>query len=69
MVRYEDGCVGCPPEMGCIGDLCQYRKIPCFTCDDCGDELMPDELYRVEGRMLCKYCVLDMFKADAGDFD
>lgn len=27
MVTYENECVGCPPEKGCLGSTCPYRKV------------------------------------------
>lgn len=68
MIRYEDNCVGCPPEMGCLGGACPNKNVPVFNCDKCEAELGEDELYNVEGRMLCSECVLKKFKAEAGDF-
>ena len=38
MIKYEDNCVGCPPEMGCLGSACSNRNVPVFVCDDCGCE-------------------------------
>lgn len=37
MLRYENQCVGCPPEKGCIGKSCPYMNIPVRYCDVCGD--------------------------------
>lgn len=39
MIRFEDECVGCPPEMGCLGDGCRYRNVPHIYCDICGEEI------------------------------
>lgn len=57
-VGYEDECVGCPPEMGCLGNACPNRNVKHFYCDKCGDEFMPEELYDYEDEMLCGECVL-----------
>ena len=27
MIRYEDNCVGCAPELGCIGEACPYQNM------------------------------------------
>ena len=39
MIRYEDECVGCPPEMGCLGSICPNRNVPHYFCDYCGEEV------------------------------
>ena len=36
MVRFEDECVGCPPELGCDGDQCPYKNVPRSYGDECG---------------------------------
>ena len=28
MIKYYDECVGCPAELGCIGNGCPYLNIP-----------------------------------------
>ena len=28
MIKYEDECVGCPPERGCLGSVCPNRNVP-----------------------------------------
>ena len=38
MLRIEDECVGCPPEMGCIGSACENKNVPHLYCDECGDD-------------------------------
>ena len=35
MIKYENECVGCPPEMGCLGDECSNRNVPHYYCDKC----------------------------------
>lgn len=56
MVTYENECVGCPPEMGCMGSACLYRNVPHYYCDKCGCETKT--LYEIgnEGQM-CVECV------------
>lgn len=49
-----DECVGCPPEMGCLGKHCPkkgYKEV----CDECreGDE----QLYVFGGKVLCINCI------------
>lgn len=39
MIRYENECVGCPKEIGCLGDSCPNISVPHLYCDDCGEEL------------------------------
>lgn len=64
MIKYEDDCVLCP--QGCIN--CGRRHTPHLYCDECGDEISID-VYKVDDKMLCRECVLGMFKADWDDFD
>jgi len=42
MIQYEDECVGCPPEMGCLGSMCPNRNVPRIYCDICGEEIDSD---------------------------
>lgn len=57
MVDFEDYCVGCPPNMGCIGSLCPYKHVPVCTCDKCGDDV--EVLYEYDDMELCESCLLD----------
>lgn len=54
MIRYENECVGCPPEMGCMGAACRYRKVPHYYCDECDKE---ETLFKFEGEELCITCI------------
>ena len=54
MRKTESECVGCPPELGCMGESCPNRNVTRFYCDDCGDEA---ELYHFEGEELCIDCI------------
>ena len=38
MIKYEDECVGCPPEMGCMGNSCPNRNVKHLYCDKCGED-------------------------------
>lgn len=68
IVRYENQCVGCPPERGCLGSRCKNRNVPIYACDGCGDELDPIDLYVTENdEMLCEQCLLKRFKTVAQD--
>ena len=55
MIKYENECVGCPPEMGCLGSSCSYRDVPHFYCDDCGEEI-DGEVYEDDNY---EHCCLD----------
>lgn len=58
MVYKEKQCVGCPSELGCMGEGCPNRNISVLVCDDCGEEV--DELYvGNDGGQYCDKCVLD----------
>ena len=59
MIRYEDECVGCPPEMGCLGSGCPNRNVPHYYCDKCGEEYSPEELYDYDGEIMCKECLIE----------
>ena len=59
MIKYENECVGCPPEMGCLGNSCPYKNVKHLYCDKCGEDV--EELYIVDSDELCKDCLLDSF--------
>lgn len=63
-IKYEDECVGCPPELGCLGSACSKRNVPHYYCDgeDCGEEFHPTELYHVDDQMLCVDCLVKQFE-------
>ena len=56
MINYEDDCVGCPPEIGCLGSSCPNRNVPHTFCDNCKDESVvysfPDDDVQ-----LCEKCM------------
>lgn len=57
MIKYENECVGCPPEMGCMGNACPYRNVPVYYCDECGEEIGYEDVYTTDGaNHLCKNC-------------
>lgn len=56
MIVYENECVGCPTELGCLGEMCKYKNVPHFYCDDCGDE---EILFEFEDSQLCISCIKD----------
>ena len=59
MIKYEDECVGCPPEMGCLHGACKYSNVPRFYCDECGDEVDDGDLYHFDGAQLCLECIVE----------
>ena len=52
MIKYEDECVGCPKEMGCLGNACPNRNVPHLYCDKCGDDC----------EELCEDCLKERFE-------
>ena len=58
MIKIENDCVGCPPEIGCFGSSCIYANMPHYYCDECGDEA---KLYKYDGLELCESCLLEKF--------
>ena len=60
MIKYENKCVGCPKEMGCMGDSCPNRNVKHLYCDKCGDDV--EELYNFLGEELCEECLLKTFE-------
>ena len=39
MVKIENECVDCPPDLGCIGSACKYKNVPRYYCDICGKNI------------------------------
>ena len=56
MVTVQNECVGCPPNMGCLGEGCPYRHVVRTHCDKCGFE---ETLYEWDGDQLCLDCILE----------
>lgn len=54
MKRLENECVGCPPELGCLGESCPNRNVPHFYCDKCKEEAV---LYEYEDGEYCIDCI------------
>ena len=54
---HENECVGCPKEMGCLGDGCPNRNVPHYSCDECGEEFEREDLWDVDGKMMCRDCL------------
>lgn len=57
MIRFENDCVGCPGDLGCLGNACRYINVKHLYCDKCEYEF--DELFKVDGDELCFDCMLD----------
>lgn len=55
MIKYENECIGCPPDIGCIGESCPYLNVPRLYCDECGNN--EDTLYWWDDQQLCLGCV------------
>ena len=61
MVKIENHCCDCAtPGYPCRGSLCPLTHVEVHYCDKCGDEL--NEIYDVEDKELCEYCLKDMFR-------
>lgn len=60
-ITVEDECVGCPPEMGCLGSACPYRNVPHWICDECEAEVDEGELWNVNGKEICEDCLKEMY--------
>jgi len=60
MVGKFDDCVGCG--LPCIGDACQYKNLTLYTCDQCGEEVGPDDLYNYGPMEVCMDCLLELSK-------
>ena len=59
MIKYENECVCCPPEMSCLGSGCPNRNVKHLYCDKCKADC--EELYDYAGEELCEECLLDLF--------
>ena len=60
MIKYENECVGCPPEIGCLGSVCPNRNVPHYYCDRCGEDV--DAYFDIDGEMVCDDCAHDMLE-------
>ena len=64
MVKYEDNCVGCPTERGCLGSTCPHMHVKVTYCDICGEEIDCNNVYEVDGEDLCEECLKDKFRKE-----
>ena len=60
MITYEDECVGCPTEIGCLGSACPNRNVKHLYCDKCNDDV--EKLYNYDGQEICEECLLTEFE-------
>lgn len=64
MVKYQDECVGCPREIGCLGNACPHIHVPVYYCDKCGRDTEYEHLRRLEGGDICTSCFFDTVDED-----
>ena len=60
MITYEDECVGCPTEIGCLGSACTNRNVKHLYCDKCKYDV--EKLYKYDGQEICEECLLKEFE-------
>ena len=60
MITYEDECVGCPTELGCLGSACPNMNVKHLYCDKCKDDV--EKLYKYDGEEICEECLLKEFE-------
>ena len=60
MITYEDECVGCSTELGCMGSACPYWNVPHLYCDKCEQEV--DDLYEWDDEQVCIDCIVKSLK-------
>lgn len=58
MVRVENECAECP--QGCVD--CGRKRSRRFYCDQCGEGHGAEDLYMVDGDMLCSDCLLSRYR-------
>lgn len=64
MIKYEDECVGCAPELGCTAPWCDRLSVERYYCDKCGaaaDYVLDD------GEELCEDCAATELDAQWND--
>lgn len=57
-VNNECVCCGLP----CLGDFCRFKNVIRYYCDECDEEFTSDELYDVDGEMLCSNCLISRYR-------
>ena len=64
MIRLENQCVGCPPEIGCLGRICPKREVEVLVCDKCGSEYHVEEGVGENGEDLCFSCARSEYQEE-----
>lgn len=64
MIKIENDCVGCPPEIGCMGSACPYRNVKTTVCDNCGKYAE----YNIDGEDFCSECLEEHLKILFNEF-
>lgn len=61
MLEYEDYCVDCPSELGCMGSSCPNRNVAVYYCDSprCGNYAD----YQLDGDDYCEDCALEYLQS------
>lgn len=67
MIREEDQCVGCPPEIGCLGRVCPRRRVMVLICDRCGSGYRVEEGIGKNGEDLCYDCLAEEEEEDGNN--
>lgn len=62
-IRYDNECVGCPPELGCLGEACPNRNVPIYICDICGAECCEEDIRidTISGGHICVECIDEIY--------
>ena len=61
MIKYENECVGCTPELECLYYACPNRNVKHLYCDKCKDDV--EKLYKYDGEEICEECLLSNFES------
>lgn len=69
MITYEDECVGCPTEMGCMGNSCPYMNVKRYCCDCCEEEYPPEDLRKYDNKWWCYDCFIENAKNEWYNLD
>lgn len=70
-MKVENHCCSCAvPGYPCRGDACPLRNVKVFYCDKCDpkEDWPLEELYEVDGEILCLECLKDKFRKDMEDY-
>lgn len=65
MIVMVNECVGCPPEMGCMGAACPNKNVERHVCDECGNEAE----YALDDEELCKDCLREILDKAWNEID